>query len=50
MQQWRFECAREVGLTKLEARLFAESDGSLAVLRRLAELGCRPQDIARIVI
>lgn len=50
VQQWRFEQAREAGLTKLEARLFAESDASLEELRLLVAKGCSPMVIARIVL
>lgn len=50
LQQWRFECARDAGLTKVEARLFAESDASLEMLRKLQRLGCPPQQIAAIVL
>jgi len=50
VQQWRFEQARDAGLTKLEARLFAESEASLETLRKLQRLGCPPQKIAAIVL
>jgi hypothetical protein len=50
VQQWRYEQARNAGLTKVEARLFAESDRSLEELRRLVALGCKPQVIAKIVL
>lgn len=50
VQQWRFEQARNAGLTKDEARRFADSDASLEELRRLVALECPPQEIARIVL
>lgn len=50
VQQWRFLQAREAGLTKIEARLWAESDRDIGELRRLVVLGTTPQMIARIVL
>jgi hypothetical protein len=47
---WRYEQALREGLTKLEARLFAASDGDLEELRHLRETGCDAELAARIVI
>lgn len=47
---WRFLQARRVGLTHVEARLFAESDADLEQLRRLATKGCPATLIARIML
>jgi hypothetical protein len=44
------EARREAGLTIVEARLWAESDGDTGVLRQLYRNGCKPELIARIVI
>ncbi len=48
--RWRFQQARGAGLTRIEARLFAESEASLTELRLLVAKGCPPQTIARIVL
>lgn len=45
----RFKEAREYGLTLVEARLFAESDMEIRLLRLCAEGGCPPQLGARIL-
>ena len=46
----RYKEAREYGLTKLEARLFADSERDVGELRRLREMGCPPDIAARILI
>ena len=46
----RYREAREAGMSIVEASLFADSDGDLAELRRLVELGCPIQLIRRIVL
>lgn len=38
--RWRYQEARRLGLTMLEARLFAESDSDLHQLRALRKNGC----------
>lgn len=48
--RWRYDAAKHAGLSKLEARLFAEGDGDLAELRWLADHGATPSQIARICI
>lgn len=46
----KFLEAREAGLTRVEARLFAESNGDVRILRKLVKSGCPPATIAKIVI
>jgi hypothetical protein len=46
----RFREAREAGLTLVEARLFAESDADIGVLRKLVRDGCPPKTMARILV
>lgn len=46
----RFREARLAGLTLVEARLFAESDVDIGLLRKLVAVGCPPRQIARILI
>lgn len=46
----RFQEARAAGLTRLEARMFAECDRDVGELRRLVELGCAPKLMADILI
>lgn len=48
--RWRYEQARLYGLTRIEARLFAESDADIGALRHLAELGCAPATAAKILL
>lgn len=48
--RWRREWAEKAGLTRIEARLFAEGDGDLAELRYCAEHGATPAQIAAICI
>lgn len=45
----RFQAARSVGLTKVEALRFANGQTSLRTLRKLREDGCPPALIAEIV-
>jgi hypothetical protein len=47
---WRREQAQEAGLTRIEARLFAESDADIGRLRELAEAGCPPDLIREIIL
>ncbi len=47
---WRREQALELGLSPLEADLFAEGDFDLAELRRLAAHGCPPELLGRVVL
>ena len=46
----RYAEAREFGLTRLEARLYAESEIDVGELRRLKRLGCPPIVAARILL
>jgi hypothetical protein len=46
----RYTEARRAGLSMVEARLFAESDEDVGVLRKLVEKGCAPQLIARVLL
>lgn len=46
----RYREAREYGLTRLEARLYAESEISASELRRLKRKGCPPIMAARILL
>lgn len=46
----RFKEARQAGLTLVEARLFAESEVDVGLLRTLVAGHCPPQQIARILI
>lgn len=46
----RFREARKAGLTLVEARLFADSDTDIGLLRKLAAAGCPPVTIAHILI
>ncbi len=46
----RFNEARQAGLTLVEARLFADSDVSVGLLRACVKGACRPQLIARILV
>ena len=46
----RYKEARDAGMSIVEASLFADSDGDLAELRRLVQLGCPIQLIRRIVL
>lgn len=48
--QWRFEQAREAGLTRIEARLWAESEADVGELRKLVAKEAKPQQIAKIVL
>lgn len=48
--RWRFLEARAAGLTKVEARLYAESDIDCSELRRLVGTGAKPQEIARVLL
>jgi hypothetical protein len=46
----RYQEAREYGLTRLEARLYAESGIDASELRRLVKLKCPPAQGARILL
>jgi len=46
----RYKEARLFGLTRLEARLFAESDRDIGELRVLQAKGCSPALAAKILI
>jgi len=46
---WRYRQARDLGLTVVEAQLFAESDADLSLLRNLRAEGCPPRRAFEIV-
>jgi hypothetical protein len=46
----RYKEAREYGLTRLEARLYAESQIDVSELRRLRRAGCAPAVAAKILL
>jgi hypothetical protein len=46
----RYKEAREYGLTRLEARLYAESQIDVSELRRLRLAGCDPAIAAKILL
>lgn len=46
----RYKEAREYGLTRVEARLFADSDIDVGELRRLKKKGCPPKLAADILL
>lgn len=46
----RFEEARDAGLTLVEARLFAESDIDIGLLRKCVEAGCPAILLAKIIV
>lgn len=47
--QWRYDQAREAGLTLREAAMFAEHGQDIGLLRKLVKAGCPPSRIADIV-
>lgn len=48
--RWRFLEARDAGLTRLEARLYAESDIDCERLRALVRHGATPQQVAKVLL
>jgi hypothetical protein len=50
VRNWRYDEARQAGLTPVEAAMFAESDADLAELRKLVEKGATPLQIRAIVL
>jgi hypothetical protein len=46
----RYREARLYGLTRLEARLWAESDADVSMLRLLRRSGCPPAVAAKILL
>jgi hypothetical protein len=46
----RYQEARRAGLSIVEARLFAESDQDVGLLRKLVKASCDPRLIAQIVL
>jgi hypothetical protein len=42
--------ASKAGMSRVEARLFAESEIDVGDLRRLVEKGCPPELIARVLL
>lgn len=47
--RWRLEQARQLGLRPPDDEFFADSDGDLAVLRRMIRQGCDPKVAASIL-
>ena len=47
--RWRYHQARAHGLTRVEARVFADGREPVDTLRKLKQNGCPPATIARIV-
>ena len=47
---WRFAQSRNLGLTYVEARMFAESGSDLGLLRNLVARGCPPSLALRIAL
>ena len=45
----RFHAARRAGLTKVEAKRFADGAATLKTLRECVAGGARPETIARVV-
>lgn len=46
----RFREARAAGLTRVEARLFAESDVDIGLLRKCVAGGCSPLLMAKVLL
>lgn len=49
VRRWRIQAAKHAGLSLDEATRFADGDGDIQLLRDLADHGCAPRYIARIV-
>lgn len=49
MFQWRYDQAREAGLTMVEAARFAENGQDIEQMRRLAKTSCSRRLLADIV-
>ena len=47
---WRFAQTRRLGLSHVEARLFAESNADIGQFRGLIARGCSPDVALRIVL
>ena len=47
---WRFAQGRRLGLSHVEARLFAESDADLGLFRSLVARGCTAELALRITL
>jgi hypothetical protein len=48
--RWRFKEARSAGLTRVEARLYAESEQDVSILRLLVAHGATAQQIAKVLL
>jgi hypothetical protein len=48
--RWRFREARDAGLTRVEARLYAESEIDCSDLRRLVANGATPKEIVAALL
>lgn len=46
----RYQEARQAGLSIVEAKLFADSDQDVGLLRRCLKNGWTPEQIARVVL
>lgn len=50
VRNWRYDEARQAGLTPVESAMFAESDRDLGELRKLVSKGCPLETIRAIVL
>jgi hypothetical protein len=48
--RWRQEEAKQAGMTKIEARMFAESDRDIGELRKMVAKGCPPELLAKVLL
>lgn len=48
--RWRYDEAREAGLSIIEAKLYAESSIDCSLLRRAKKAGCPPELLAKVVL
>jgi hypothetical protein len=48
--RWRYEEIRKLGMSRLDARLLADSEADLNLLRRLAAAGCPAATAVRIAL
>lgn len=50
VRRWRYEEARDAGLSRTEAKLFSESDIDVGRLRALVDHGATPAQVAAILL
>lgn len=50
VRNWRYDEARNAGLSGVEAMMFAESDRELSELRKLVAKGCPVETLRAIVL